>query len=180
MRSIRRRSSSSPPGATVISTAEFPCSATPTVAVRCVCLGMSLVSARSISGMAAAVSCHESALPASTRFIRPQLSWSAGRESTSPTKPCQPNGCPVSSCSSRRISPWRDPSAPIGLVASFERSPTYRGADPSRATRIGTMMLAVTENSGAGRRRLRQRRSLVACPVHREMQQTGCDQTVRQ
>src|SRR5262245_27682838 len=33
---MRRRSRSSPPGATVTSTAELPCSATPTVAVRCV------------------------------------------------------------------------------------------------------------------------------------------------
>src|SRR4029453_4738124 len=33
---MRRRSRSSPPGATVTSTAELPCSATPTVAARCV------------------------------------------------------------------------------------------------------------------------------------------------
>src|SRR5436190_21772327 len=34
---MRRRSRSSPPGATVTSTAELPCSVTPTVAVRCFC-----------------------------------------------------------------------------------------------------------------------------------------------
>src|ERR1700691_1820792 len=33
---MRRRSSNSPPAATVTSKAELPCSATPTVAVRCV------------------------------------------------------------------------------------------------------------------------------------------------
>src|SRR5688500_15085253 len=33
---MRRRSRSSPPGATVTSTAELPCSATPTIAARCV------------------------------------------------------------------------------------------------------------------------------------------------
>src|SRR5262249_23160200 len=39
VRSMRRRSRSSPPGATVTSTAELPFSATPTVAARCVGAG---------------------------------------------------------------------------------------------------------------------------------------------